>query len=112
MKVHFANAYSAWRPRGPFEPTRASIEKNYKVPEWFRDGRFGIMMHWDLYSVPACHNEWYQKHMYGNRGINQWHAENCGPVDTFGYKDFIPMFTVPKFDPDEWAGLFEKSGAK
>lgn len=97
---------------GPFEPTWASIEKNYKVPEWFRDGKFGIFMHWGLYSVPAYHNEWYQKHMYGNRGINQWHTDNYGSVDTFGYKDLIPMFTVPKFDPDEWAELFEKSGAK
>ena len=57
---------------GPFAPTWQSIEKNYKVPEWFRDGKFGIFMHWGLYSVPAYHNEWYQKHMYGNRGIQQW----------------------------------------
>ena len=97
---------------GPFEPTWESVEKNYKVPGWFRDGKFGIMMHWVLYSVPAYHNEWYQKHMYGNRSIQEWHTRNDGPVDQFGYKDFIPMFTVPEFDPDEWAELFERSGAK
>jgi len=96
---------------GPFNPTWASIEKNYKVPEWFRDGKFGIFIHWGLYSIPAYHNEWYQKHMYGNQEISQWHTDNYGSVDTFGYKDFIPMFAVPKLDPDEWAELFEKSGA-
>jgi alpha-L-fucosidase len=41
-----------------------------------------------------------------------WHAEHYGPQERFGYKDFVPMFTCEKFDPDEWAALFKKSGAK
>lgn len=98
-------------PQGPFQPTWESIRENYKVPQWFRDGKFGIFLHWGLYSVPAFHNEWYQKHMYGNSAIQQWHVQNYGPVDKFGYKDFIPMFTVPRFDPDEWADLFKEAGA-
>jgi len=50
--------------------------------------------------------------MYGNGGVIQWHAEKFGPQDKFGYKDFIPMFTAAKFDPDEWAKLFKQAGAK
>jgi len=51
--------------------------------------------------------------MYGNnRTITRWHAENFGPQDQFGYKDFIPMFTAEKFDPNAWAELFKRAGAR
>ena len=40
-----------------------------------------------------------------------WHTEHYGPPDQFGYKDFIPLFTVPRYDPSVWAALFKESGA-
>ena len=95
---------------GPFEPTWESIRAHYKVPRWFLDGKFGLFLHWGVYAVPAYHNEWYQKHMYA--AYVDWHAEHFGPQQRFGYKDFIPRFTCEKFDPDEWAALFKKSGAR
>src|ERR1019366_2603949 len=49
--------------------------------------------------VPAHASEWYEKHMYGNPGITQWHTEKFGPPDKFGYKDFIPLFTATNWDP-------------
>jgi alpha-L-fucosidase len=100
-------------PAGPFQPTWDSIKANYKVPDWFRDAKFGIMMHWGIFSVPAHQSEWYVRYMYGgNAGIMQWHTEHYGPPTKFGYKDFIPMFTAAKWDPDAWAALFKKAGAK
>ena len=100
-------------PPGPFGESWESIEKNYKDPEWFRDAKFGIMMHWGIYSVPAHGSEWYVRYMYGgNADIMQWHTEHFGPPTTFGYKDFLPMFTAAKWDPEEWAALFKKAGAK
>jgi len=99
-------------PPGPFEPSWESIEKNYRSPSWFEDAKFGIFMHWGLYSVPAHHNEWYEKHMYGNSGIRNWHIEHFGPIKEFGYKDFIPLFTAAEWDPEAWAVLFKKSGAR
>jgi len=50
--------------------------------------------------------------MYGNPEVTQWHTEKFGPPDKFGYKDFIPMFTAAKWDPDAWAELFKNAGAK
>jgi alpha-L-fucosidase len=97
---------------GPVKPTWESLKENYKVPQWFIGAKFGLFMHWGLFSVPAHHNEWYEKHMYTNSGIGAWHKEHFGPQDKFGYKDFIPLFTQDKFDPDAWAELFKKSGAK
>ncbi len=100
-------------PPGPFEESWDSIAKNYRDPDWFRDAKFGIYMHWGLYSVPAHGSEWYVRYMYGgNAGIMQWHTEHFGPPTKFGYKDFMPMFTAAKWDPDAWAALFKKAGAK
>ena len=97
-------------PKGPFEPTWDSIRANYKSPEWFKDAKFGIFIHWGLYAVPAYHNEWYARHMYN--AFAKYHTETYGPPDKFGYKDFIPLFKPEKFNADEWAALFKKSGAK
>ncbi|MBC7914628.1 MAG: alpha-L-fucosidase [Pyrinomonadaceae bacterium] len=98
--------------KGPVQPTWESINANYQVPQWFRDAKFGIMMHWGLYSVPAHGSEWYVRYLYGNPGFTKWHTDKFGPPDKFGYKDFIPLFTCEKYDPDQWATLFKKAGAK
>jgi alpha-L-fucosidase len=100
-------------PPGPVQMTWESVRANYQTPEWFRDAKFGLFMHWGIYSVPAHGSEWYVRYMYGgNAGFVKWHAEHFGPQDKFGYKDFIPMFTAAKWDPDAWAELFKQSGAK
>jgi len=102
-------------PDGPFKPTWDSVKQNYKVPQWFKDAKFGIFMHWGLYTVPAYNgggaSEWYETHLYAG-GTLAWHTQKFGGLETFGYKDFIPLFTAAKFDPDAWATLFKKSGAK
>jgi alpha-L-fucosidase len=95
---------------GPVQPTWESIAQNYRTPSWFEDAKFGIFMHWGLYSAAAHHNEWYEKHMYA--ADREWHAANFGPQESFGYKDFIGKFTLEKWDPDAWAALFARSGAR
>lgn len=99
-------------PQGSVEPAWESIRAHYQVPQWFRDAKFGIFLHWGIYAVPAHQSEWYVQHMYGNPEIIAWHREHFGPQDKFGYKDFISMFTAEKFDPDRWAELFRKAGAR
>jgi len=98
--------------QGPFKPTWESLKANYQVPEWYRGAKFGLCMHWGLYSVPAYRSEWYEKHMYGNEGIMAWHRSQFGDQTKFGYKDFIPMFTAEHFNADAWAELFKRSGAR
>jgi len=65
-----------------------------------------------LPDYPAHGSEWYEKHMYSNPAIRNWHIQTFGPLDQFGYKDFIPKFTLPKFDPAQWAKVFKASGAR
>lgn len=95
-----------------FEPTWESL-KQYEVPAWYLDAKFGIFIHWGVYAVPAFGNEWYPRNMYlqGTKEF-QHHVETYGPQSEFGYKDFIPMFKAEKYDPDAWAQLFEEAGAK
>jgi len=97
---------------GPFRPDWESLQ-NYKVPEWYMDAKFGIFIHWGVYSVPAYGNEWYPRNMY-NEGTDEYkhHIATYGTQDKFGYKDFIPRFKAEKFDPEAWARLFKEAGAK
>jgi len=105
------DAYAKPKPdlTGPFQPTWESIRDNYSTPAWFNQAKFGIFIHWGLYSIPARINEWYERHMYTSD--SDWHTQHYGPPDKFGYKDFIPLFTVPKYDPTAWAALFKSAGA-
>ena len=95
---------------GPVEPTWDSIRANYSVPQWFIDAKFGITMHWGLFSVAAYHNEWYEKYMYTT--FADWHAQHFGPQNKFGYKDFIPLFTAKDFNADDLLAIVKDSGAK
>jgi alpha-L-fucosidase len=95
-----------------FEPTWESL-KQYQAPAWYEDAKFGIFIHWGVYSVPAFGNEWYPRRMYTQFRTSptgqisdreepafQHHIKTFGPQSTFGYKDFIPMFKAEKFNPD------------
>jgi len=95
---------------GPFQPTWESLRDNYRSPEWLGQAKFGIFIHWGLYSIPAHGNEWYAKHMYTSDAA--WHTEHYGAPNTFGYKDFIPLFIARNFDPEAWAALFQEAGAR
>lgn len=97
---------------GPFQPNWDSL-KNYKIPEWYQDAKFGIFIHWGAYSVPAFGNEWYPRNMYVQGSPEFKHqVETYGPQTAFGYKNFLPEFRAEHFDPAAWAALFKESGAK
>ena len=97
---------------GPFYADWDSLG-HYQVPAWFRDAKFGIFIHWGIYSVPAWGNEWYSRNMYVQGSpAYEHHIATYGPQSKFGYKDFIPMFKAEKFDAEAWAELFRRAGAK
>lgn len=97
---------------GEFKDDWSSLSA-YCLPEWYIKAKFGIFIHWGVFSVPAFANEWYSRNMYV-QGSNEFehHVKTYGKHTDFGYKDFIPMFKAEKFSPDEWAELFEKAGAR
>ena len=85
---------------GKFQDTWESLSQ-YRIPEWYKDTKLGIFIHWGVYSVPAFGSEWYSRNMY-IQGSPEYkhHIETYGPHKDFGYKDFIPMFKAEKFDPE------------
>lgn len=86
------------------------------VPDWFADAKFGIFIHWGLYSVPAYtekgqYAEWYMQQIRDeNSAARKFHDRVYAPGTQ--YEDFVSGFKAELFDADEWAQLFEKSGAK
>ncbi len=97
---------------GPFRSDWDSLA-GYRVPLWFRDAKFGIFIHWGVYSVPAFGNEWYSRNMYvpGNPAFKH-QVDTYGPQSKFGYKDFIPDFRAENFNANAWVDLFEKAGVR
>ena len=97
---------------GPYRPDWESLRR-YEAPDWYKDAKFGIFIHWGVYSVPAFGNEWYPRNMY-QEGSDEYkhHLATYGPPSKFGYKDFIPRFKAEHFDPVQWAELFKASGAR
>ena len=104
-----------------YEPTWDSLDKR-PIPAWFLDAKFGIFIHWGVYSVPAwrkvtegryaSYAEWYYARVMFNpeNGGEEFHRENFGK--DFEYRDFGPLFKAELFDPDLWADLFARSGAR
>lgn len=98
--------------RGPYKDTWESLS-GYNVPLWYKKAKFGIFIHWGVYSVPAFGNEWYSRNMYiENSREFEHHINTYGKQSEFGYKDFIPLFKAEKFDAEKWAELFSAAGAK
>jgi alpha-L-fucosidase len=117
-----------------YEPTIASVQQ-HPLPDWYNDAKFGIFIHWGLYSVPAFaprthmditklasgevkmsdtpYAEWYLNSLR-NPGspVQRYHAEKYGAG--FAYEDFAPEFNreSQKWDPSSWAGLFQRAGAR
>ena len=118
-----------------YEPTKASLRK-HEVPEWFHNAKFGIFIHWGLYSVPAFavkklsfsesqnieeayyfknnpYAEWYLNTLrISGSPTQEYHNKEYG--EDFSYDKFVPIFNeeLEKWKPQEWAELFKCAGAK
>jgi len=98
---------------GPYRPDWATLIK-YQQPQWYKDAKFGIFIHWGVYSVPAAESEWYPRNMYRpDAGAYKNFREHFAKGDeSKGYKDLIPLFRAEHFDAETWAKVFKDSGAQ
>ncbi|MFJ9381207.1 alpha-L-fucosidase [Streptomyces sp. NPDC101455] len=99
-----------------YGPTETSLA-GHQAPYWFQGAKFGIFIHWGVYSVPAWapvgkqYAEWYWDQMQDpNNPTYAYHRDTYG--EDFAYDDFIPRFTAEKFDPRAWVELFRDAGAQ
>ena len=116
--------YSFLSQAQPYTPDWTSLDRR-PVPEWFKNAKFGIFIHWGLYSVPmwspkGTYSEWYKywldhKTLMGNGDftgteVYDYHVKTYGK--DFDYSNFARMFKAQDYDPTEWADLFKKAGAR
>lgn len=98
-----------------YEPNWQSLRR-VQVPQWLQEGKFGIYTHWGIYAVHAhgSNTTWYSYSLYrdSQSEARKHFEQKFGPLEEVGYKDLIPKFTAENFDANEWAELFQKSGAK
>lgn len=105
-----------------YQPNWSSLDKR-TVPEWWSKAKFGIFVHWGVYSVPAYapvsevdgvyekYAEHYESRLLSKNPLfTKFHNQYFGEKTT--YQDFVSQFRAEYFDPDKWAALFERSGAK
>lgn len=97
-----------------YQPNWESLDKR-PMPEWYKNVKFGIFIHWGVYSVPGWSSkgqyaEWYQQGLQTSDTARQrFHKAKFG---NRSYYDLANDFKAELFKPDEWASVFEKSGAK
>ena len=98
-----------------YQPNWESLDSR-STPQWWTDARFGIFIHWGVYAVPSFskvgeYSEWYERYIVdGREPYREYHDKRFGT--DFAYADFVPMFKADLFDPDQWADIFRRSGAK
>lgn len=93
-----------------FQPNWESLDTR-KLPQWYDDAKFGVFMHWGVYSVPAFASEWFWWHWEGeHKSEYQRYMRDNYP--TLSYQDLAPKLTAKNLDTDRWARLVEESGAK
>lgn len=123
MKILLASSllfFSLYVNAQKYEPTWASLNKR-KIPEWFHQDKFGIFIHWGVYAVPAyapvinnsgySYAEWYWHRLpEKQKDFIAFHEKNYGK--DFTYPQFETMFKAELYDPNQWADVFKRSGAK
>ena len=109
-----------------YQPNWESLDKR-PTPQWYSQAKFGIFLHWGIYSVPSWatnsnadgfgsnYAEWYWQRLFApNLKIHKefvaFHDSVYGK--NFKYTDFAPKFTCELFNPTQWAQLFKDAGAK
>ena len=96
---------------GPFQPNWDSLTQ-YKVPEWFRDAKFGIWAHWGPQCQPE-HGDWYARSMYIEGSDDyKFHLEKYGHPSRFGFKDVITEWKAESWNPEYLVSLYKRAGAK
>ena len=103
-----------------YQPNWESLNKR-GIPGWFNQDKFGIFIHWGVYAVPSyapviensgdSYAEWYWYRVNeGNKDFKAFHDKNYG--SNFLYPQFESQFKAEMFNPQQWADVFKRSGAR
>lgn len=97
---------------GPFKPSWQSLIDDYKVPEWYRDAKFGLWAHWGAQCVPEF-GDWYARKMYiQGDPFYRHHVDTYGHPADVGFMEMYPRWTAAAWNPEELLDLYARAGAK
>ena len=97
---------------GPYPADWKGLSRNYTVPDWWREAKFGAWAHWDPQSMPE-QGDWYARGMY-MQGDKQYefNLKNFGHPSEYGYKDICHNWIIDKWKPEELMELYVEMGAR
>lgn len=94
-----------------YEPTWNSLDAR-PLPSWYDDAKFGIFIHWGVFSVPSFGSEWFWNNWKEETGTKYHDFMKQRYPPNFTYQDFARDFTAEFFNASQWSEMFEASGAK
>lgn len=110
-------------PPATYTADKATLDR-HPLPEWWQDAKFGIFIHWGVYSIPAYappergkllepdeYAEWYWYFQQREKS-KTWEHHRKTYGEKFLYDDFIPQWKAERYDPAQWASIIKGSGAK
>ena len=94
-----------------YQPNWASLDSR-PLPSWYDESKIGIFIHWGVFAVPSVRSEWFWNDWINAKDADvvKFMTDNYKPY--FTYADFAKEFTAEFYDPDEWAEIFNASGAR
>lgn len=103
---------------GPFEPTWESLGNGFRTPNWFREAKIGMWLHWGPQAVGED-GDWYAKWIYmpqsawGNyTRVYPNHLKRFGHPSVHGYKDKLLLWKAENWDPEKLMALYKRAGAR
>ena len=97
--------------RVQYDSTWLSLDKR-PLPQWYDDAKIGIFIHWGVFAVPSFRTEWFWWDWQGEHYNDCVDFMNQTRPPRFTYGDFAPEFRAELYNPDKWAALFTRSGAR
>src|SRR5689334_25065985 len=73
---------------------------------WFREAKFGLFIHWGLYSIPA--GEWKGRR---SLGLGEWIMFRT-PIPVREYEQLATEFNPVRFNADQWVALAKDAGMR
>jgi alpha-L-fucosidase len=100
-----ASAQTNPAPSAPAVPPETKEQRDARMA-WWREAKFGMFIHWGVYSVPAGYY-----HGQPVKGIGEWIMCN-GKIPCAEYQKFAPQFNPVKFNANEWVRIAKNAGMK
>ena len=92
-------------------PTWEELDR-IPLPTWYADAKFGIFVHWGVFSVPSFGSEWFQYYWLNEQNPQYEAFINDTERPGFAYTEYATRFHAPLYQPDHWARTFANAGAQ